>query len=60
MHCLFAERTYDVLNEREREEAKEGSDRAFSGMRRIDFVVHNVFLLFNVRLFEVDYIYRGR
>ena len=43
MHCLFAERTYDVLNEREREEAKEGSDRAFSRMRRIDFVVHKVF-----------------
>ena len=43
MHCLFAERTNDVLDEREREETKKGSDRAFSGMCRIDFVVHNVF-----------------
>ena len=40
MHCSFAERTNDVLDECEREEAKEGSDRAFRCMGRIDFVVH--------------------
>ena len=55
MRCLFAERTHDELNESECEEPNEGPDRAFSCVGRIDFVVHFC-LLFNVRLFEVDYI----
>ena len=41
MRCLFAERTHNELDKTVGKKADEGSNCAFSGMCRIDLVVHN-------------------